>query len=208
LLLGSDADSSSDTNSSSDTSSESPETTDGEAAAVDLPAGYHLVEGDGVSIGVPEGWEGISPEDAALSEEEFAQAFPDLSDEMLERGAAAVNQGSVLVAFDVESGSLDNVNIIEIPTRIELSSMEQQAETELAALGAEVDSIEEAPVPAGDALRAEYTVDVALPDGGSVATHGVQYYVVTEDRTYVVTFSSATDVGDVATTMMETFRVS
>ena len=56
--------------------------------------------------------------------------------------------------------------------------MEQQAETELAALGAEIDSIEEAPVPAGDALRAEYTVDVALPDGGTVPTHGVQYYVV------------------------------
>ena len=41
--------------------------------------------------------------------------------------------------------------------------MEQQAETELAALGAEIDSIEEAPIPAGDALRAEYTVDVGAP---------------------------------------------
>ena len=87
---------------------------------MDLPAGYEVVEGDGVSIGVPEGWEGISPEDAALSEEEFEQAFPDLPDEMLEQGAAAVSQGSVLVAFDVASGSFDNVNIIEIPTRVEL----------------------------------------------------------------------------------------
>ncbi len=45
-------------------------------------------------------------------------------------------------------------------------------------MGAEIGSIEEAPVPAGDALRAEYTVDVALPDGGTVPTDGVQYYVV------------------------------
>ena len=37
-----------------------------------------------------------------MSPEEFEQAFPDLPDEMLERGAAAVEQGSVLVAFDVE----------------------------------------------------------------------------------------------------------
>jgi hypothetical protein len=194
----------------SESSSESAATTvDGGAGAgaADLPAGYSVVQGDGVSIGVPEGWEGISPEDVALSQEEFEQAFPDVPDEMAERGAAAVDQGSVLVAFDVESGSFDNVNIIEIPTRIELSLMEQQAETELTAMGAEIGSIEEVSIPAGDALRAEYTLDVALPDGGTVPTQGVQYYVVTDDRTYVITVSSPSDIRDLATVMVDTFRV-
>ena len=191
-----------------DPSSESSETTTGEDdTAVDLPAGYHVVEGDGVSIGVPEGWEGMSPEDAGLSEEEFEQAFPEASEEMLERGVAAVDQGSVLVAFDVASASSDNVNIIEIPTRVELSVMEQQAETELDALGADIESIEAASIPAGDALRADYTLDVTLPDGGTVPTQGVQYYVVTDERAYVVTFSSASEIGELATTMIDTFRV-
>ena len=74
-------------------------------------------------------------------------------------------------------------------------------------MGAEIGSIEEAPIPAGDALRAEYTVEVALPDGGTIPTQGVQYYVVTDDRTYVITFSSANEIGDLATTMIDTFRV-
>ena len=199
LLLGSDDESSSD-------GTETP-VDGGEDTSADLPDGFHVIEGEGVSIGTPEGWDGIAPEDAAMSPEEFEQAFPDVSDEMLEQGAAAVSQGSVLVAFDVEIGSLDNLNVIEIPARIELELMERQAETELSAMGAEIESIEEAPIPAGDALRADYTVDVALPDGDTIATQGVQYYVVTDDRTYVVTFSSANDISDLATTMIDTFRV-
>jgi hypothetical protein len=158
-----------------------------------------------VSIGVPEGWDEVSPDDFEMSADEFKKAFPDAPEEYLEQSASAVENGQVLVAFDLAGGAFDNVNVVRLPLRVPLDMIERQARLELAALEAEIGSIEDADVPAGDALRAEYSLQVAGPDG-PVDVVGVQYYVVNDDGSYVITFSGE-GAADEAATMMETFRI-
>ena len=48
-----------------------------------LPNGYEQIDGDGVSIAAPQGWQPISAEDFALTPEELRQAFPDAPEGML-----------------------------------------------------------------------------------------------------------------------------
>jgi hypothetical protein len=173
----------------------------------DVPEGYEVLDGVGVSIAGPDSWVEIDAEDAAMTPEDFRAAFPDAPESLLEQGAAAVDQGSVLVAYDVASGvDADNLNIIEMPVRLTLDVIESQARVELSGVGADVSSMEEVDLPAGDALRAEYTLEVALPEGSTTVV-GVQYYVVTDEHAYVVTFTGPGAV-DLAARMMATFRVS
>jgi len=173
----------------------------------DVPDGYELLEGVGVTIAVPESWVEIDADDATMTPEDFRAAFPDAPESLLDQGAAAVDRGSVLVAYDVASGlDFDNLNIIEMPVRLPLDVIESQARVELSGVGADVAGFEEVDLPAGDALRAEYTLEVALPEGTLDAV-GVQYYVVTDEHTYVVTFTGPGAV-DLAARMIETFRAS
>jgi hypothetical protein len=207
LFLGSDSTSSSFEETGTAIGGDDDDDASGdEAPAVVLPAGYHAVDGDGVSMGVPEGWDDASPEDFAMSADDFREAFPDAPDELLEQGAAAVENGQVLVAFDYAGGELDNVNVLEMRVALPLEMIEAQARSELGAVGAEVDSIEDADVPAGEALRADYALQMAGPDG-PVDVVGVQYYVVNDDGAYIVTFTGEGAV-DHAVAMMETFRTS
>jgi hypothetical protein len=174
----------------------------------DVPDGYAVIEGDGVSIATPDSWKEIAPEDFALSDEEFARAFPNAPDGMLETGSSFFEQGAVLVAFDLGTEFASNVNIISIPGEAPLSLVESQAESQLGSLGAEVASNEVVQVASGEALRIEYTLDVATPGGGTIPASGVQYYLPLDGRTYIVTVSTGTDVGVLADTMMDTFRVT
>jgi hypothetical protein len=176
-----------------------------DAGTADVPEGYEVIEGDGVSIAAPDHWQEVSADDFAMSEEEFAEAFPDAPESLIEQGANAVDSGAVLVAYDFESERFDNVNILEMGGVPPLDVIEAQARLELEAVGADIVSLDEADVPAGDALRAEYTVTLNAPDG-PVDVHGVQYYVVTDDEAFVVTFSGDGAV-DVSAEMIETFRL-
>ena len=117
LLLGSEDDS------SSDVGTEIAPTT---AATDDVAAGTCRTatsssRATACRSGLPEGWEGISPEDVAMSAEEFEQAFPDAArgDARARRGRGRA-RGPCSWRSTSRAVRFDNVNIIEIPARIEL----------------------------------------------------------------------------------------
>ena len=180
----------------------------GGVAPAEVPEGYVLIEGDGVSIAAPDGWEEIAPEDFAMTQEEFEAAFPDAPPELIEQASGAFDQGATLLAFDMENPDFSsNVNIASFPGEAPLSLIETQAEKQLDALGGEVVSSDRVSLPAGDAVRVEYTLDVAAPDGSAVTANGVQFYVPADGRTHVITISGLDDVVTISDTMVDTFRV-
>jgi hypothetical protein len=174
----------------------------------DAPDGFTTIEGDGVSIAALDGWEEIAPDDFSMTPEEFEAAFPDAPPELLEQATTAFAQGAKLIAFDVEDPEFSsNVNIASFPGEAPLSLLESQATNQLETLGGTVISSEQVTVPAGDAVRVEYTLDVAGPAGGAVTANGVQYYVHAGGSTYVVTVTTLDDAGELADSMIETLRV-
>ena len=200
LLLGTDSTSSSQ-------STESTIDVDG-GAAVEVPDGYALIEGEGVSIAVPEDWQEIAPDDFAMSAEEYAEAFPDAPEGMFEQGSMLVDRGAVLAAFGLTDDFSSNVNILNAPGEAPLGVVEDQVGSELSSFGAEGLSFDRVDLPAGEALRVEYTLDVALPDGRSLPASGVQYYVPFDGRTYIVTVSTRDQIDELAEIMADTFRVT
>jgi len=175
----------------------------------DAPEGFALVEGDGVVMAIPAGWELIDAADAAMGSDEFTRAFPDAPPEMVEQGMNVFEQGAVLVAFDLSGGEFaSNVNVIKIPGEAPLGLIEDQATQQLAAIGGEVVESGIVDVAIGEALRVEYTLAVAAPDGSSTPAQGVQFYVPSSGSTYIVTVSTDAETAGVADEMIETFRVT
>ena len=179
---------------------------EGDGEPVDVPDGYALIEGDGVTIAAPEDWEEVAPDDFAMSAEEFERAFPNAPAGMFEQGSRFLTDGSVLVAFDLTDGFASNVNVIRAPGEAPLSMVEDEVESQLQDLGARVSAIDRVGLPVGEALRVEYALDVASPDGSAVAASGVLFYVPRDGRTYIVTVTTGGD-NDVADLMADTFRV-
>jgi hypothetical protein len=183
---------------------------DGDAASAVAPAvvpeGFALVEGDGVSMAVPAGWRQIDPDE--LDTDVLDDAFPDASTELDEPGATPSEQGVVLVAMDGDDPPYTaNVNIVSVPMQVSLAELTGVAEAQLRPLGAQINAIERAHLPVGDAVRVAYTVPVALPDGTSATAAGVQHHIPLDGRTYTITTSSMGDPGELADEMAATFRV-
>ncbi|MEO6317338.1 MAG: hypothetical protein ABIP36_01005 [Acidimicrobiales bacterium] len=209
LLSGGD-----DDDASTPTTAEDTETTEGDGSDTtvdgsgDLPDGYALLEGDEVSIGAPEGWELVAAEDLARGGEDFSSAFPDAPEGLLEQGLGLFENGAVLVAFDFSDEQFaDNVNVVEIPGEAPLEEIEGPATQQLSSLGGEVLDSGIVDAGPGEALRIEYTIAVALPDGSSVPAEGVQYYIPINGSTYIVTVSTGSAAADLADVMIETFSV-
>jgi hypothetical protein len=184
-------------------------TTTSSGSGDDLPAGFALLEGDGVSIAAPEGWEHLDAEDLAMDSEEFAAAYPDAPEGMVEQGINVFEQGAVLVAFDLSGREAfaSNVTIIDVPGEAPLGAIEGQASSELGTLGGEVLDSGLVDLPAGEALRIDYTLEVALPDGSAFPAEGVQLYVPLAGRTYIITVSAGEGAAALADEMIATFRV-
>jgi hypothetical protein len=174
--------------------------------AADVPVGYALIEGDGVSIAAPDDWQALDPEAFGMTPDELEAAFPDAPRELLEQATGAFEEGAKLFAFDVDDDFSSNVNIASFPGEVPLSLLEDQAIAQLEALGGALVSSDSVTVPAGEALRIEYTLAVAAPDGSSIRASGVQFYVVADGRTHVITVTTAEDVGELADAMIDTFR--
>jgi len=126
----------------------------------------------------------------------------------VEQGLGLFENGAVLVAFDFSGEQFaDNVNVVEIPGEAPLEEIEGPATQQLSSLGGEVLDSGIVDVGPGEALRIEYTLAVALPDGSSVPAEGVQYYIPIDGSTYIVTVSTGSAVADLADVMIETFSV-
>ena len=153
----------------------------------DVPEGWKVVEGDGVSLAVPEDWVGVPIEDFAMSEDDLREAMPEADDAMLQQAASVVEQGGVLLAFGPpEDGFTDNVNILALPVPATIDQLEAEAELGMRQVGADVRSMERVELPAGDAVRVRYSAEFQSPDGPYVV-EGVQLYVPVGDETYVLT---------------------
>ena len=160
--------------------------------AVEVPDGYVLIEGDGVSIAAPDGWREVDPEDFDMSPEEFEAAFPDAPPGFLDQATAAFEQGATLVAFDRDLDSGANVNIASFPGEVPLSLLEDQAITQLETLDGTVISSESVTVPAGDAHPHRVHASMSpLRTARRSRANGVQFYVVTDGHTHVVTITTA-----------------
>jgi hypothetical protein len=185
---------------------EDPDGTGGEPA--DAPDGFEIVDGDGVSIAAPEEWTVLDAGDLGMTSDEFLDAFPDAPPEMVEQGADMFAQGAVLVAFDFTNASFaSNVNILDVPGEAPLGIVSEQAEQQIDALGGDVLDSGNVTVPVGEVARIEYTLEVSLPDGSTMPTGGVQFYVPFDGRTYIITVSGVDHVAELADQMIETFRV-
>jgi hypothetical protein len=177
--------------------------------AATMPDGYALIEGDGVSIGAPDDWQPIAADDFAMDADDFAAAFPDAPEGMLDQGAQFFEQGAVLVAFEVAGvGYPSNLNILDVPGEAPLGLVETQAEAQIESLNGALVSSDRVDLPVGEALRIEYTLDVALPDGSTLPSQGVQYFIPIDGRSYVITVSADDAVADLADAMVDTFRVT
>ena len=205
-LLGTEAETSFEETGTAIDGSDDDDEDDPAPTAADLPAGYAVIQGDGVSIATPEEWEEVDPDDFAMTDEEFEAAFPDAPPGFLEQASAAFDQGATLVAFDLDDQFSSNVNIASFPGEAPLSMLESQATTQLETLDGHVVSSDPVTVPAGDAVRVEYTIPVTVPGGSSVQANGVQFYVVADGRTHVITITTIDDVAELADAMIETFR--
>lgn len=177
----------------------------GDVAGGQVPDGWKLIEGDGVTIAVPEEWIDVPLEDFAMGREDFEELMPEADEAMLNQAAAVVQQGGVLLAFGPpEDGFTDNLNILRLPVSAELDQLEREAELGIQALGAEMHSLDRVTLPMGEAIRVRYTAEFQSPDG-PFSVEGVQLYVPVDGDTFVLTVSAVADPGSLADQMAETF---
>ena len=132
------------------------------------------------SIAAPDSWAAVDPDDFGLTAEEFAQLFPDLEPEMIDQMVAGLAQGAILVAYDMVERPVERQHPAH-PGGGTLEVLEVEVPRQLAALGAE--GVESAVVDtaAGEALRIEYSLDVALP-GQADVDHDLWGPVLRPDR--------------------------
>ncbi|MGE3620781.1 MAG: hypothetical protein AB7L84_09990 [Acidimicrobiia bacterium] len=170
----------------------SDEVDEGGTQAPVTPAGFEVVEGDGVSIAVPGEWQGLdlTAGDIEAILDEVESNNPEMADVLGSQAQALLSQGAVLFAIaPPEDDFSDNVNVIEVPGRVpSFDEMEDQIEGIISSFGGELEDTSRVEVPAGAALRVLYSAEFAGADGAPVAVQGVQYYVVADDDlSYVVT---------------------
>lgn len=205
LVVGSDDDSSSGGAAVDEPSDDGPEPG---LEPVDVPDGFTLLEGDGVSIAAPDTWGVMDAAAVEMTGEELAEAFPDADPALVEQMSDALGKGAVLVAYDFGGGAFAaNVNIAKIPGEAPLAAVEADAAAELASLGGEVLATDMVDAPVGEVLQIEFTIPVTLPGGSSPQIEAVQLWVPVDGYTYIITVATDDDAGALAEVMIDTFRV-
>lgn len=174
--------------------------------APDLPDGWGVIEGDGVTIGAPDEWTGVPLAEFIMGGDDLEQLLPDVDPAMLNQASQIIEQGGVLLAFGPTVDDFtDNVNILAMPIPATMDDLEREADLGMAQLGADVDSIEPVDLPVGEALRVRYSLTFQGPEG-PVTIQGVQFFIPQDRTTYVMTVSASADPGEVADGMASSFR--
>jgi hypothetical protein len=170
----------------------------------DVPEGFAPVVGDGVSVAVPSRWSPVTADDLDMTEEGLQEAFPDADPALIADFTELFAQGAVLVAVDTvqEDDFSSNINILYVPGSGSLADLEPQVADQLATVGGEVISTDEVDLPAGPALRVEYTIG-----SPGQRVEGVQHYVRSGGGFYVSSVTAASGAGELADQIMETFTV-
>ena len=168
--------------------------------AASLAATGHIVVAEhGFALTLPDGWESL-PVDAARLKA-FIAALPagsQLRSVLEGQATATIQQAIAFWAFDVRpenavTGFARNINIIvQPPTSMDLRTIRAVAQASLEALDAIRKPVKSSIVklPAGEALKLEYVVDVAAAGAKSTSVAGTQYYIQLPKSTLIVSFSS------------------
>ena len=166
-------------------------------AASVAATGHIVVAEHGFALTLPDGWERL-PVDATKLKA-FIAALPagsQLRSVLEGQAASTIQQAIAFWAFDVRpehaaTGFARNINIIvQPPTTMDLATIQAAARASLEALAAIRKPVKSSIVklPAGEALKLEYIVDVAPATATAVA--GTQYYIQLPKATLIVSFSS------------------
>ena len=174
------------------------------APSADVPEGFATMQGNGVSVALPERWTQFTAADMDLSDEELAELFPDVDPAEIANFGSFFEQGAVLLAVD--SGSQGNfaanINVLRTPGSSPLNEIEPSALQQLRSIGGVVLDSSEVDLPSGRALRISYRLSA-----GELVIEGAQFYVPAGDRTYIVSISATAGTGDLADQIMSTFTV-
>lgn len=181
------------TTSEDDEDAETTTTTEADSDAdVELPDGWTPVEHDEFTMALPSGWQEANE---LVEDPEFA-AYVDQA----MGGEAGLDQMLAqldVMAVDTEtvaSGFATNLNVIVNPLNPadSIDLVEQQVRPALQAqLGAVVTSTERTTIGGEEALRVEYDYDTP-----QVSLKGLQFYILGEELSGVVTFTAAADAVD------------
>ena len=159
----------------------------------------------GFALTLPDGWQSLPLDPAAL--QSVVQSWPEGSDMRTvmegQMGSAAL-QAMALWAFDFSpeataDGVADNLNIMAQPAiKMDLSLVDSMVKAQLGAIEG-IGNIESKVVtlPAGDALRLDYTLDVPDATGATTTVAATQFYLPLASTTLIITFTAGS--GDVDT---------
>lgn len=184
----------------------------GEPATTDdleVPDGWVALEGDGVALAGPEGWEVVDLTDDDFSDllDSAAELNEAMGEALTDQVRSLASSGALLFAASpTPDGQFDNVNVIRFPGSAPTPELLRLgAASQIEQVGGTVVDSDVVELPAGRSVRLEYTL--ALPGTPTGTVTGVQYYVVGEDETLVVTITlgSASDAGladDMARTLV------
>jgi hypothetical protein len=168
------------------------------AEALVVPDGFRVLQGDGVYLAVPQGWDTVSSDQLgdAFDDDALRQLYPKATEQERDMIGQLFASGALLMAVDPDpAGGGRNINIVSQPVEIPLGGMEKIAQAQFDQLGldATVTDSHRVDTPAGEALRIAYTATTL-----GRTFDGVQFYVPTRGRTYVVTGSFDVAVADQA----------
>ena len=178
---------------------------------IPVPPGYDLVEirEEEIRLALPDSWVTVD-----LTEEGWREllttgleALPDVAELIGNEAQAIINEGGLLLAYDLDSEAdfATNLNILETERgplddpELVLGALGEQLEL----FGAVEPAIDQVQVPLGAAIKASYGF---APETGF--THqAVQYYVFGDRSVYIVTFSTGNliELEFVFETIMATF---
>jgi len=178
--------------------------TDSTVAAGAVPDGFHLIEGDGISMAVPDDWEVIDPADLGLDADDMAEFDPGADPAVLRMAERMIDQGAIFMAIDLTGPYTDvgnNVGVLSMPMVAPLESMLDELAAELDANGMRVNETSVVDHPLGRAVMASYRMDI---DGMDV--DGWQYYLPVDGDTYIITVTGPS--GAVADQIFQSFRTT
>lgn len=186
----------------------------GEGATANDGTRLHRVDAAGFSLRLPDDWRAVRDAGALEGElDEFAEKNP-----ALETYLRTVVENDVVEFFafdpDAERGFATNVNVVRVPLEgtPSLDELADDVVAEAEKLPTLVGAVDHAreELAAGDALRIEYENEFRS-EGGATTVATLQYVLVADEHSYVLTFSTlpaqADAYGDVFFAAARSFRV-
>jgi hypothetical protein len=176
----------------------------GAIAPADVPAGFEVRQGDGLSIAVPADWQSLDRSDLEqILTGGVEQLYPDLDRGTRSAMESMAERGALFMAMDTTGPDAGrSINALRVLGEAPLDEIYDAVKAEYAGAGfhAEVLGGERRDTPLGEAMRISVRQTV---DGRTLDM--VQYCVPFDGHTFIVT---GTSTGGIIDTAIQTLRVS